>query len=241
MPNRILREGILTSERIQRLNWAEEVFYRRLMSVVDDFGRYYANPMLLRAACYPLALDKVSDSDVGKWLLATEKAGLVRVYPASDGKRYIQMLDFRQQVRAHVSKFPQPCADESQMNSGCVADAKQTIANEHLDVDVDVDDIASRDSPASQDVAFELPLIDGTEHPFMSSDVSEWKSAYPAVDVEQQLRSMRAWLLANPVNRKTPKGIRRFANAWLQKAQDKAPRTNQATKTEMPEWMKNAI
>ena len=48
MPNRILREGILTSERIERLDWAEEVFYRRVMSVVDDYGRYYARPALLR-------------------------------------------------------------------------------------------------------------------------------------------------------------------------------------------------
>ena len=56
MPNRVIREGILTSERIEMLGWAEEVFYRRLMSVVDDFGRYYARPALLRAACYPLLL-----------------------------------------------------------------------------------------------------------------------------------------------------------------------------------------
>ena len=59
MPNRIVREGILTSERVELLSWAEEVFYRRLMSVVDDFGRYYARPELLRAACYPLLLTKV--------------------------------------------------------------------------------------------------------------------------------------------------------------------------------------
>ena len=58
MPNRVIREGILTSERIEMLGWAEEVFYRRLMSVVDDFGRYYARPALLRAACYPLLLTK---------------------------------------------------------------------------------------------------------------------------------------------------------------------------------------
>lgn len=108
MPNRILREGILTSERVAQLGWTDEVFYRRLMSIVDDFGRYTANPTLLRAALYPLQLEKVSDSDIGKWLLATEKAGLVRVYPASDGKRYLEVQDFRQHARAKISKYPQP-------------------------------------------------------------------------------------------------------------------------------------
>ena len=106
MPNRILREGILSSERIAQLAWAEEVFYRRLMSVVDDFGRYYAHPSLLHAALYPLQLGKVSDSDIGKWLTACVDAALVRVYPAQDGKRYLELLDFRQQVRAKESKFP---------------------------------------------------------------------------------------------------------------------------------------
>jgi hypothetical protein len=133
VPNRILREGILTSERVERLNWAEEVFYRRLMSVVDDFGRYYARPALLLAACYPLLLKKVSDSDIEKWLSACENAALVRVYPALDGKRYLQLLDFKQQVRAAASKFPPPPDD-------CAADAQQMLSTSaapaHLDVSV---------------------------------------------------------------------------------------------------------
>jgi hypothetical protein len=131
MPNRILREGILTSERLEALNWAEEVFYRRLMSVVDDFGRYYARPALLRAACYPLLLTKVSDSDIEKWLTACVNAALVRVYPAPDGKRYLEMIDFRQQVRAVSSKYPSfdDCCStpDAHMHSNCIATA-------HLDV-----------------------------------------------------------------------------------------------------------
>ena len=155
MPVRILREGILTSERMALLSWPEEVFYRRLMSVVDDFGRYYAQVTLLRAACYPLQLDKVSDSDVGKWLLATEKAGLVRVYPAQDGKRYVELLNFKQQVRAKASKFPDPPsgreADAKQPLSICLADAKQMLATAHLDEggDVDGDDLEEADASSS--------------------------------------------------------------------------------------------
>ena len=36
MPTRILRDGILTSERVNLLDWEAEVFYRRLLSVGDD-------------------------------------------------------------------------------------------------------------------------------------------------------------------------------------------------------------
>lgn len=122
MPNRILREGILTSERVAMLGWAEEVFYRRLMSVVDDFGRFTANPKLIRAACYPLLVDKVSDADVGKWLAKCAEAALVSVYPAPDGKRYLQLHDFKQQTRAEKSKYPE-------MPSRCIADATQPPSN----------------------------------------------------------------------------------------------------------------
>ena len=100
MPVRLVREGILTSARVARLGWAEEVFFRRLMSVVDDFGRYYADPGLLRAACYPRQLDKVSDANIQAWLDVAVSAGLVVAYSAEDGERYVEMLRFGQQVRA---------------------------------------------------------------------------------------------------------------------------------------------
>lgn len=141
MPNRILREGILTSSAIARLGWAEEVFYRRLHSVVDDFGRYYADVGMLRAACYPRQLNKVSDSDIGKWLRACADAALVRVYPAADGESYLEVVKFGQQVRAKKSKFPG-------MHITCAADATQAPANAHLDVseggDVFVDDSVAK-------------------------------------------------------------------------------------------------
>jgi len=143
MPNRILRDGILTSERVARLGWDEEVFYRRLMSVVDDYGRYYATPMLIRAACYPLMLDKVSDSNVEKWANACQNAGLIQIYVGQDGKKYIQLLDFKQQLRAKESKFPD-------MRSTCVADAMHMQSNAHLDVVVDVDVDGGERRPAKR-------------------------------------------------------------------------------------------
>lgn len=159
MPNRILREGILTSPKLCKLGWGEEVFYRRLMSVVDDFGRYYAEPGLLRAACYPRQLNKVSDSDIGKWLRACEDAALVRVYPAQDGERYLEVGNFCQQVRAKKSKFPSP--DDSLINT-CVADAKQMQSNEHLDVFVDV--FVDEDVIGSEDASASRPSVPNCPH-----------------------------------------------------------------------------
>lgn len=132
MPNRILREGILSSERVNSLSWEAEVFYRRLMSVVDDFGRFTAHPSLLRAALYPLKLDTVRDANMERLLADVEQASLVRVYEVA-GKRYLEMTDFRQQVRAKESKYPHPVSDDAQIPSKCVADDKQVKSDAHVD------------------------------------------------------------------------------------------------------------
>jgi hypothetical protein len=109
MPNRIVRDGILTSVRVDRIadQPATEVFYRRLQSVVDDYGIYHAHPSLLRAALYPLRIDRTSDSDIASHLEVCVSAGLILLY-STDGKDYVQLLDFRQRTRAMKSKFPQP-------------------------------------------------------------------------------------------------------------------------------------
>jgi hypothetical protein len=136
VPNRILREGILHSPRMAQLGWPEEVFYRRLHSIVDDYGRYYADHGLLRAACYPRQLNKVSDPDIGKWLRSCADAGLVRVYPAEDGESYLEVLDFGQQVRAKKSKFPDPLRE-------CAADAKQAPSVQQASAPVFVSEAVS--------------------------------------------------------------------------------------------------
>lgn len=227
MPNRIVREGILTSEAVNSLNWAEEVFYRRLLSVVDDFGRYFAAPKLLRAACYPLHIDKVSDSDIGKWLSACETAALVRVYPATDGKRYLEVQNFKQQQRAKESKYPAPAM---QSIGTCVADAKQMPADAHLGVSVfgDVSEGVGEGSAEPQSdsppAVLTIPLVDKTEHGITQPEIDDWSATYPGVNVPQQLREMRQWCIANPANRKTKRGINAFVVRWLSREQDKGGR-----------------
>ena len=108
MPTRILREGIITSEPVNKLSAEAEILYRRLMSVVDDYGRYYAHSSIIRANCYPLQLDKVSESSVKQSLIECKSNALLFIY--GDGK-YVQLLKFKQQARAE-SKFPEPTNDE---------------------------------------------------------------------------------------------------------------------------------
>lgn len=129
MPNRILRDGILDSDRVDRLSVPAEVFYRRLLSAVDDFGRFDARPVVLRAKLFPLRLDRVADSDVAGWLAECEAAGLIAAYQV-DGRPYLVYLRFGQTARAKKSKFPPPppatIGDPSERSAG-VGDAPVTL------------------------------------------------------------------------------------------------------------------
>lgn len=180
MPNRIIREGILTSERIEQLSPQAELFYRRLMSVVDDFGRYDARPQMLRVSCFPLRVDRVREADITRWIAECATAGVIALYavnraggsrwiaasemagPAVSGedKPYLVLQDFRQQVRAKDSKFPQtPCecnADATQMISTCYAHAPVV---EVEDGDEDEDDTA-RKSRRKKSTSSEVTVAD---------------------------------------------------------------------------------
>lgn len=106
MPTRLIREGILTSERVASLSWEAEVFYRRLLSLVDDYGLSDARPSVLRSALYPLQLEKMSECNVQRCLAACEMAGLILLF-AKTGKSFLMVRDFGQSLRS-APKFPLP-------------------------------------------------------------------------------------------------------------------------------------
>lgn len=122
MPTRILREGILTSPRVNSLSFGAELFYRRLMTVADDYGRYHASPATLRGACWPICPDKVTEKQITGWInecLATDTQ-LLSVYE-SGGYKYLQIANFGQQVRGK-SKFPDPSPAEQLLSNGLAND-----------------------------------------------------------------------------------------------------------------------
>lgn len=177
MPSRIVREGILTSERVEQLDASSEVFYRRLMSKVDDHGLFDARPTVLRASLYPLRVDRVREADISRSIAACEKAGLIALYAhdsrASSSRRiaacemaglavsekpYLQMLDTRWQARSGP-KWPEPpwkdgapppLQEQAPVN-GC-AQVKTPV---YLDVDVVVvgDVVGDGDGGRAESVA----------------------------------------------------------------------------------------
>lgn len=65
-----------------------------------------------------------------------------------------------------------------------------------------------------------LPLPGERELAITDGIFPLWKQAYPGIDIMTELAKMRAWLLANPKQQKTEKGMDKFINGWLDRAQN---------------------
>lgn len=72
-----------------------------------------------------------------------------------------------------------------------------------------------------------LPLNDHSFYIVPVEKIAAWRKIYPAVDVEQELRRMLAWLDANPDKGRDRNSIMSFINRWLAKEQDKGGRSYQ--------------
>jgi hypothetical protein len=90
MPNRYIREGINSSRAVASLDVATEVFYRRMLLVIDDFGRYEVDYLLIRSAAYPVHPD-IEETDIARWLAACQKAGLLAFYESGGRQKHNKM------------------------------------------------------------------------------------------------------------------------------------------------------
>ena len=124
MPNRILREGIVDSAAVNSLSEEAEIFYRRLMSIVDDYGRYEAYTAVLRGKLFAMCIERWPEDRVLRCLnecAETEISSdlvLVSVYVV-DNKKYLQINKFGQRMRTE-SKYPGPGDQWSPVRPGSV-------------------------------------------------------------------------------------------------------------------------
>lgn len=145
----------------------------------------------------------------------------------------------QKRMQKNAQMLPPP-VDGISVESG-VENFHTDIRDKRLDIrdkSTDTDNISQRDSnnneiedttssaersddhSAPEPAIFTLPLNDGNSYEVTQSEIDEYSELYPAVDVAQEIRGMIGWIKANPTRRKTRRGIKRFMNSWLSRAQD---------------------
>ena len=153
MPNRIIKDSICTSPNIDALSREAEVFFYRLMVQCDDYGRMDARPAILRAKCYPLQVDTVTQDDIKRWFAELVQAELIIPYRV-DGGDYLQMRTWErhQQIRAKRSKYPNMIASDINCNQ-MIADAPVIQSNPITNVPADAGSADAERAPALPSVS----------------------------------------------------------------------------------------
>lgn len=150
-----------------------------------------------------------------RFVFPTLKAQIDRDKATYDSRCKKNSDNIRKRWNTDVYDGEQPCTNDTK--------TKEKAKDNYIPPSVVCGELPSSPPPAAV-----LPLVDGTDFEISVETVAELSGLYPAVDVAQQLRSMRGWLLANPKNRKTKAGIMRFVNSWLSREQNSArPAANQ--------------
>lgn len=111
MPNRIIKESICDSERINKLTPIEEVTFYRLLVNADDYGCFDAREAVVKSRLFPLK-DAMKLSEVGKILDRLAEVGLIVRY-TKDGKPFLCVNKWGEHQRLRVSRHKYPTPDEA--------------------------------------------------------------------------------------------------------------------------------
>lgn len=108
MPNRILKEGICTSDQINELTWFEEALFYRMIVNCDDFGRFDGRIQVVKNRLFPLK-ENITAKQVKDGINKLASVGLIVLYEY-DGKPFLHLPTWNdhQSVRAKRSKYPAP-------------------------------------------------------------------------------------------------------------------------------------
>lgn len=132
VPDRIIRERALTSPSLDRLSDGAERLFWRLVPVADDYGRFDANPAVVRSRSFPLRTDKrLRVSIVKLWLGELIGVDAIRLYSVA-GRQYGYFPSWFESQRHRDSKpkYPSPpegepseplegiiCAEDAQVSA----------------------------------------------------------------------------------------------------------------------------
>lgn len=108
MPDRLIREGIKTSARIGRVSERAEMLFVRLLVTVCPYGRYHAEPELVKQGALPNR-PRIRTADVSAALDELERSGLISRWTVPDGAAYLVIPKFGQRLKFKGrSPYPAP-------------------------------------------------------------------------------------------------------------------------------------
>lgn len=105
MPDRVIRDELLTSERYWSVSIEAQRLFIHLLLNVDDVARFSGKNYTIRSACFPG--QAIEPAKVEKLLAELQDIDLIRMYDANN-ERFIFVPRFKQRLRFTKSRYPAP-------------------------------------------------------------------------------------------------------------------------------------
>lgn len=210
---RMFAKSVIGSARFLRMPPTSRLLYYDLGMAADDDGVVEAFSVMRTTGATEDDLRVLASKDFVRVL----NEDFVTYINDWGRNNYIQKDRYRPSVY-------QKLLVEIQVDTDCIQDVSKVDTQDRVGKDrrgKDKKDTCVEPVSGSTPPAITLPLNDGSEYEVTEEQCQEWARLYPAVDVPQQLRNMRGWLLSNLDRRKTRRGISRFITGWLSREQDR--------------------
>ena len=108
MPNRVIKESIRTSKKVNALSDFEFRLWLYLITYADDFGRGSADPELLKGLVFPRRKG-ITEKQIQTALDGLANNGMVILYEVEEEPYfYFPNWDKHQRVQTKKSRFPDP-------------------------------------------------------------------------------------------------------------------------------------
>jgi hypothetical protein len=220
---------------------AERLFVRLIMKA-DDYGRFHADPRLIKASCFPLC-DDLRIAAISGWLDELHSRGLILRYKAQ-GRAYLAVTNYGQRLKCSRAKFPpmEGKAADWLPDHADFPELPGTSGNKLPGTSRNFPELPARREEKRREVEDEVEE-EGTERNapdgaspdplpvaiswtpesgfsnITDADRAAWAEAYPAVDIRRATAAAGEWLRSNPAKRK--KNHRRFLTGWLSREQER--------------------
>lgn len=208
---RMLNKAIILSKKINAVSEGAENLYYRLLVNADDFGRFRAEPEIIRGQIYTLR--KISVGQIAGRLQQLTEIGLIRLYKV-EGETYLEITKFEehQKFRSDIpkkSEYPAPVTYLGQPD---------TLRNGTERAETGSPCKHNRNKNINKNLLFNKNLKEWEG--ITAEDKKRWKEAYPACDIDLELKRMIEWIIFNPEKGKKS-NWGRFITSWLTRQQDR--------------------
>lgn len=243
---RTIKPEFCTSEQVAECSTTARLLFVCMWCFCDDAGRHPSSAKRLKMECFPG--DSFTEGDIQQMIAELIEAGLLVEY-AWEGKLYLQVTGWHhQRIEKASYKFgpfdsdggPAPLDDQSTTARRPLDDSSPPEGNgregrgkEGKGEDGGVADTSTTPpaattpkppvSPQEPLSEFEFPVTGDPSKPtwwLTSAKLDEYREAFPALDIEAEMRAARQYVRDAPARRKTARGMHKFLGDWLRRSQD---------------------